>query len=131
MASRCELRRRRHEFRPYRGLDGLGEDPIDREDRGLVDFPSHDLADRRQLVRPPRAPQSNSRVGAIDYPAQCEMNDVFAVSVVSKFLELLDRVKIVLKARSAEFRSVLRKSSPENWVVLVIRPERRPRQSDP
>jgi 6-phosphogluconate dehydrogenase-like protein len=100
-------RHRRHEFRPDRVFDGLPQNRIDLEHRGSVNFPSHDPANRRQLVRPPRAPQSNIGFGTIKYPAQREMNYVFAVVVASKSLELLDCIKILLKTRRSELRIIL------------------------
>jgi hypothetical protein len=47
---------RRHELRSHRILDRLFEDVIDLRHRGVVDMPSHDVIDRRQLLGPPGAP---------------------------------------------------------------------------
>jgi hypothetical protein len=63
------LLRRRHKLGPDWRADRYFKDLVDLSHGFSVEPPAEDAADRVQLPRLARAPQSNRRLGAVEHPA--------------------------------------------------------------
>jgi hypothetical protein len=121
----------RHELRSDRIGDRVCKDALDLVHRSGVDAPAHGLTDGRKLIGPTRSPQGDICVAAIEHPANREMDDPLAVVVVGKAIERLDRGEILPKARRLKFRVVPAQVVAGEAALMVIFPERSPRQSEP
>jgi len=67
--------------------------------------PAHDLANRPEMVRTPRAPQRR-RDALIEYPAHGEIEHAARIALMRELIELLDGFQILPKAWRLEFRIV-------------------------
>src|SRR5438309_8945082 len=65
---------RRHEFRADGITDRLLENPVDLVHRRLVDVPTHDVGDWRELTGAARAPQGDIGFAAVEHPARRQVN---------------------------------------------------------
>src|SRR5579871_1336423 len=100
---------RRHEFRPDRTRDRLTEDTVDFLHHIAFEVPPQRIADGRELIGAPRAPQGNVHVVAVEHPSHGEMNHSPAESLLCEAIESLDGRKVLTKTRRQKFRITLAK----------------------
>src|SRR5690348_18320857 len=97
-AVRCLCRglvRRCHEFRTYRLRNVVRQDPVDLLHCRVVQRPSIDPIDWRELVRPARAPQRESGTLLVEDPAHREMDDAPSKIMLRETVERLRGVEIL------------------------------------
>src|ERR1019366_8051053 len=98
MLSSGKPRRGRHEFRPDRIVNAIGDDVVDLRQCVSIEFPAHDLGDRIKLIGMPGTPESNAERLLVEHPAYRQMKDALAVILSGEHVEPLDRTDILLQA---------------------------------
>lgn len=88
-------------------MHGLVEDGVDGRHGLVVEPEVRNVGERGELVRPPRAPQRHAHARAVQQPAQRQVDDVLAETLLRQFVEAPDRVEILPEARLGELRIVL------------------------
>src|SRR5580658_6390422 len=94
-------RRRRHELRADRIGDRFAQDPIDLSFGRGIEPPASHLVDRLQLIGMARAPQRRGDT-LIEHPADSQLNNVLAETLLSELVEPLHRRKILPEPRLLE-----------------------------
>src|ERR1035437_8235075 len=103
MLSSGKPRRGRHECRPDRIVNAIGDDVVDLRQCVSIEFPAHDLGDRIKLIGMPGTPESNAERLLVEHPAYRQMKEALAVILSGEHVEPLDSTEILLQAWGADF----------------------------
>src|ERR1035437_9854466 len=98
MLSSGKLRRGRHEFRPDRIVNAIGDDVVDLRQCVSIEFPAHDLGDRIKLIGMPGTPESNAERLLVEHPAYRQMKAALAVILSGGPWQPRHRTEIMLEA---------------------------------
>src|SRR5205807_238786 len=83
--------------------DRFAQNPIDLGLGGGIELPTRQFVDRLQLIGMTRAPQRRGDA-LVEYPADRQMNDAFAETILGETIELLHGGEILCEPRLAELR---------------------------